>query len=237
MSQFTEDLKQRLPDHLNCLFYSCSGSEANVLATHLARAYTGNYPVVTLQNSYHGTVGAQLLTNIGSWNHDDLPRTVGVVPSCFPDMYRGPWSNVEEASEMYAKQVKDVIEFNTSGKVACLSAEPVQGAGGINPLPKGFLVKAAEHVRNAGGLLICDEVQTGFARMGTHYWGFEYQGVKPDIVVMAKTIANGIPLAAVACSREIANSLKKLTFSTFSANPVALAAGREVLKVIDEEGM
>ena len=109
-----------------------------MLATHLARAYTGNYPILTLQNSYHGTVGAQLLTNIGTWNHDDLPRTVGVVPSCFPDMYRGPWSTVEEASEMYAKQVKDVIEFNTSGKVASLSAEPVQGAGGINPLPKGF---------------------------------------------------------------------------------------------------
>jgi alanine-glyoxylate transaminase/(R)-3-amino-2-methylpropionate-pyruvate transaminase len=116
-------------------------------------------------------------------------------------------------------------------------AEPIQGVGGINPMPKGFVNKASEHVKNAGGLYLSDEVQTGFGRLGTHYWGFEQLGTQPDMVSMAKTIGNGLPLAAVACSKEICDSLSKLTFSTYSANPLAVAAGRETLRVIDEEGM
>lgn len=116
-------------------------------------------------------------------------------------------------------------------------AEPIQGVGGINPMPKGFVNKASEHVKNAGGLYLSDEVQTGFGRLGTHYWGFEQLGTQPDMVSMAKTIGNGLPLAAVACSKEVCDSLSKLTFSTYSANPLAVAAGRETLRVIDEEGM
>lgn len=116
-------------------------------------------------------------------------------------------------------------------------AEPIQGVGGINPMPCGFVNRAAEHVRNAGGLYMSDEVQTGFGRLGSHYWGFESLGTQPDMVTMAKTIGNGIPLAAVACSKEVADCLDKLTFSTYSANPLAVAAGRETLKVIDDEGM
>ena len=104
-------------------------------------------------------------------------------------------------------------------------------------MPRGFVNKASEHVRNAGGLYLSDEVQTGFGRLGSHYWGFEHLGTKPDMVSMAKTIGNGLPLAAVACSKEIADCLKKITFSTYSANPLAVAAGRETRKVIDDEGM
>jgi len=151
-------------------------------------------------------------------------------------MYRGPWS-AEEAAEKYADQVKNTIDFNTPGGVAIFMAEPIQGVGGINPMPKGFANKAHEHVKNAGGLYLSDEVQTGFGRLGDHYWGFEQLGIKPDMISMAKTIGNGFPLAAVACTKEVCDSLNKITFSTYSANPLAIAAGRECLRVIDDEGM
>ena len=96
--------------------------------------------------------------------------------------------------------------------------------------------EAIPHVKNAGGLILSDEVQTGFGRCGTHYWGCDWLGFKPDLVTMAKGIGNGFPLAAVATSREIANCMEKVTFTTYGANPMAMAAGREVLKVIDDEG-
>lgn len=116
--------------------------------------------------------------------------------------------------------------------------EPFQGAGGVIPHPEGYCKMAREHVHNAGGLYLSDEVQTGFGRLGEHYWGFERMGVKPDIITMAKSIGNGMPLAAVATSKEIANSMVgKTTFITYSANKLCVVAGREVLKVIDEEGL
>jgi len=93
------------------------------------------------------------------------------------------------------------------------------------------------HIKAAGGLLLSDEVQTGFGRVGSHYWGCDMQGYKPDIVTMAKQMGNGFPVAAVACSKEVASSLNKLTFSTYGGNPLSMAAGREVIRVIDDEGM
>lgn len=224
-----------MPDHLECIFFTTSGSEANAIATHLAREYTGNWPVLTLKNAYHGMGGTQHLTAMNCWNHD-MPRTQGIEHTCFPDTFRGNWKG-EQAAEMYAKEVKETIDFNTSGKVALFMAEPIQGGGGIHPQPEGFIPKAAEHVRNAGGLVLIDEVQTGFGRLGTHYWGFEWLGVKPDIITMAKQIGNGMPYGAIATTKEIANCLKKLTFHTYSGNPMCMAAGREVLKVIDDEGL
>jgi len=133
--------------------------------------------------------------------------------------------------------VKEAIDFNTSGQVALFMAEAIQGVGGLNPLPQGFIQHVIPHVKAAGGLLLSDEVQTGFGRVGSHYWGCDMLGYKPDIITMAKQMGNGFPLAAVACSKEVASSLNKLTFSTYGGNPFAVAAGREVLRVIDDEGM
>lgn len=116
-------------------------------------------------------------------------------------------------------------------------AEPIQGVGGLNPLPQGFMQEVIPHVKAAGGLLLSDEVQTGFGRIGSHYWGCEMLGYKPDIITMAKQMGNGFPLAAVAVSKEVGASMKKLTFSTYGGNPLAMAAGREVIKVIDDEKM
>ena len=114
-------------------------------------------------------------------------------------------------------------------------AEPIQGVGGINPTPYGFMQPAIEHVKAAGGLILSDEVQTGFGRCGSHYWGCDMLDFKPDIVTMAKQMGNGFPIAAVACSKEVASCMTKLTFSTYGANPIGMAAGREVIKVVDDE--
>jgi alanine-glyoxylate transaminase/(R)-3-amino-2-methylpropionate-pyruvate transaminase len=116
--------------------------------------------------------------------------------------------------------------------------EPVQGYGGIVQMPPGYIAGAVERVRAAGGLAIIDEVQSGFARTGDAYWAFELDGVVPDIVVMAKGIGNGIPLAAVVVRREVADAMQdKFVFHTYGANPVACAAGRAVLRVIEEDGL
>lgn len=188
-----------------------------------------------LGNGYHGHGGSAYLTNFSPYNHD-IPKTQGVELAPFPDMFRAPWSK-EEAPQRYADQLKQNIDYATSGKMALFMVEAIQGAGGIVPIPKEFMQKAIPHLKETGALLLSDEVQTGFGRMGSHYWGCDMLGYKPDIVTMAKHIGNGFPLAAVATTKEIASNYKKMTFTTYGANPIAMAAGREILKVIDEEGL
>ena len=163
-----------------------------------------------------------------------VPRTAGIEATVFPELYRGPFTP-EEAGKRYADLLKEAIDFNTPGNVASLLSEPIQGAGGVYPLPKDFMKYAVPHVKAAGGLLASDEVQTGFGKLGTHYWGTDYLGYKPDLISMAKHIGNGFPLGAVAATREVASSTGKMIGSTYGGNPVAMAAGREVLKVIDDE--
>lgn len=142
------------------------------------------------------------------------------------------------ASKMYVDQLKDVLVHSTSKKVAGFISEPIQGVGGTVQLPKGFLKGAYELIRERGGVCISDEVQTGFGRLGSHYWGFETQGVVPDIVTMAKGIGNGFPMAAVITTPEIAHSFAQAVhFNTFGGNPVASAVGKAVLEAIDEDGV
>src|SRR6185312_1511172 len=154
-----------------------------------------------------------------------------------PDPYRGPYTrNDADAGKKYAADVKQLIEFATSGQVAGFIAESIQGVGGVVVFPDNYLKHAYEHVRAAGGVCIADEVQAGFGRTGTHYWGFEAQGVIPDIVTMAKGIGNGCPLAAVVTTPEIAKTLAaRIHFNTFGGNPVVCAQGSAVLDVIDRE--
>ena len=132
--------------------------------------------------------------------------------------------------------MKSVIDYATSGRVAGFVAESIQGVGGAVVFPDGYLPRAYAHVRAAGGLCVADEVQAGFGRTGTHYWGFETQGVVPDIVTMAKGIGNGLPLGAVVTTPEIAEALRsRIHFNTFGGNPVVMAQARTVLEVIDDE--
>eukprot|EP00356_Strombidium_inclinatum_P007363 CAMPEP_0170491964 /NCGR_PEP_ID=MMETSP0208-20121228/11428_1 /TAXON_ID=197538 /ORGANISM="Strombidium inclinatum, Strain S3" /LENGTH=452 /DNA_ID=CAMNT_0010767625 /DNA_START=11 /DNA_END=1369 /DNA_ORIENTATION=- len=232
-SLYAKELADKLPPGLDHVFFVSSGSEANSFATNLARLATKHYPIVTLRNGYHGAQGSGHLTSIGNWNQN-IPRTQGIEQAAFPDSYRSAYAPQDQA-HYYSKDVEDTIAFCTSGNVALFMAEAVQGVGGIYPLPDGYLKKAYSHVRAAGGLCLSDEVQTGFGRLGSHYWGFEEAGVVPDIVTMAKQIGNGFPLAAVACSSKIVQPFEKLCFTTYGGNPAAMAAGREVLRVIDDE--
>ena len=117
-------------------------------------------------------------------------------------------------------------------KMAGFIFEPIQGVGGLNPLPGDYAPRVAELVRQKGGLIVADEVQTGFGRVGTKYWGHRWQGVKPDIVTMAKGIGNGMPMAAVVTRREILDSIKNIYFNTFGGGLLQCRVGIEVLDII-----
>jgi alanine-glyoxylate transaminase/(R)-3-amino-2-methylpropionate-pyruvate transaminase len=174
------------------------------------------------------------LTGIKTCRHN-VPLSPGILHVHNPDQYRG----VHGATvEPYLREIDITIDSSTPGQIAGFIAEPIQGFGGVIPLPLGYLKGAFERVRAAGGVCIVDEVQTGFARTGSHYWGFEAHEVMPDIIVMAKGIGNGYPLAAVVARREVAEAMaQKKFFNTYGANPVACAAGRAVLRVIDDDGL
>ncbi len=176
------------------------------------------------------------LTAHRTWKFN-VPHSFGVHHAITPDPYRGLWRRDDaDAGKKYAADVKNLLDFATSGQVAGFIAESIQGVGGCVVFPDGYLKYVYEHVRAAGGLCIADEVQTGFGRTGTHYWGFETQGVVPDIVTMAKGIGNGCPLGAVVTTPKIAATLAQRThFNTFGGNPVACAQGRAVLEIIERE--
>jgi alanine-glyoxylate transaminase/(R)-3-amino-2-methylpropionate-pyruvate transaminase len=239
IAEYGRELAAKMPGPLKVCYFLNSGSEANDLALLLARVYTGNFDVIALRNAYHGGVASSLgLTAHSTWKFN-VPHGFGVHHALNPDPYRGPWSREDpQAGAKYAADVKNLIDFATPGRVAAFFAESIQGVGGAVVYPEGYLPRVYEMVRQAGGVCIADEVQTGFGRTGRHYWGFENQGVIPDIVTLAKGIGNGAPLAAVVTTPEIAEALtRRHHFNTFGGNPVSCAMGRAVLEIIDREGL
>ena len=234
---FAEKLASKLPGDLKVCYFVNSGSEANDLALLMARASTGNFDLIALRNAYHGGNASGMgVTAHSTWKYN-VPHSFGVHHAIAPYQYRGPYGYDDaDAGKKYAADVKEVIDYATPGKVAGFIAESIQGVGGFVEFPQGYLKNVYEHVRAAGGVCIADEVQTGFGRTGTHFWGFETQGVIPDIVTMAKGIGNGCPLAAVVTTAKIAQSLVgKVHFNTFGGNPVVSAIGKAVLEVIEKE--
>jgi len=237
IAEYAQKLAAKMPGELKVCYFVNSGSEANDLALLMARAYTGNYDVVALRNSYHGGNATGMgLTAHRTWKFN-VPHSFGVHHAIAPDPYRGAWGRDDErAGFNYAADVRNLIEHATSGQVAGFIAESIQGVGGCVVFPDNYLQHAYEHVHAAGGVCIADEVQTGFGRTGTHYWGFETQGVVPDIVTMAKGIGNGAPLGAVVTTPKIAATIAQRThFNTFGGNPVVCAQGTAVLEVIERE--
>lgn len=232
---YARDLASRLPGDLRVCYFVNSGSEANDLALLMARAFTGNFDMIALRNAYHGgSPSTMALTSHNTWKFN-TPHSFGVHHAVAPDLYRGRWTE-PDCGPAYAGEIQNLIQLATSGRVAGFIAESIQGVGGAVVFPDGYLREAYRHVRAAGGLCIADEVQTGFGRTGTHFWGFETQGVVPDIVTMAKGIGNGCPLAAVVTTPQIAACLtERLHFNTFGGNPVSCAQGRAVLEVIERE--
>ena len=237
IAEFAEKLASKMPGDLKVCYFVNSGSEANDLALLMARAYTGNYDMIALRNAYHGgNVAGMGMTAHSTWKFN-VPHSFGVHHAIVADPYRGPYGrNDAEAGKKYAADVKQLIDFASPGQVAGFIAESIQGVGGVVVFPDGYLKAVYEQVRAAGGVCIADEVQSGFGRTGTHFWGFETQGVIPDIVTMAKGIGNGCPLAAVVTTPQIAAVLaKRIHFNTFGGNPVVCAMGKAVLEVIERE--
>ncbi|KAL1368809.1 hypothetical protein HN51_022948 [Arachis hypogaea] len=232
IADFAQALASKLPGNLKVVFFTNSGTEANELAIMIARLYTGCHDIISLRNAYHGNAaGTMGATAQSIWKFNVVQSGVHHVVN--PDPYRGIFGS---DGEKYARDVQDVINFGTSGNVAAFISEAIQGVGGIVELAPGYLPAAYSMVKKAGGLCIADEVQAGFARIGSHFWGFESHGVVPDIVTMAKGIGNGIPLGAVVTTPEIAEVLtRRCYFNTFGGNPVCTAAGLAVLKVIEKE--
>ena len=237
IAEYAQLLASKMPGELKVCYFVNSGSEANDLALLMARAYTGNYDVVALRNAYHGGNASGMgLTAHATWKFN-VPHSFGVHHAIVADPYRGPWGrNDPEAGKKYAADVKNLIDYATPGQVAGFIAESIQGVGGCVVFPDDYLKHVYEHIRTAGGVCIADEVQAGFGRTGSHYWGFETQGVIPDIVTMAKGIGNGAPLGAVVTTSKIAAALAQRThFNTFGGNPVVCAQGKAVLEVIERE--
>ena len=234
---YAERLTATLPGALDVCFLVNSGSEANELALRLARAATGKHDALVIDGAYHGSTGTCVEMSPYKFNGpggSGKADWVHVVPT--PDTYRG---GVTGAA--YAAEVGQVIAKAVSGgrSIAAFFAESLLSCGGQIPLPEGYLAAAFEHVRAAGGVCIADEVQVGFGRVGDAMWGFELQGVVPDIVVMGKPIGNGHPLGAVVCTREVAEAFDSGMefFSTFGGNPVSAAVGMAVLDVIELESL
>lgn len=234
-------LAETLPDPLGVFFFVSSGSEANDLALRLARTKTGRGDIIVVDGAYHGNLNS--LIEISPYKFDGpggrgAPPHVQKVPT--PDGYRGEHKYGNPAAgSLYALAVKQAVErIEEKGRgVAAFICESLMGCAGQIVYPEGYLREAFAHVRKAGGVCIADEVQVGLGRVGSQFWGFETQGVVPDIVTMGKPIGNGHPLAAVATTPEIAASFDTGMeyFNTFGGNPVSCAVGLAVLDVIRQE--
>ncbi len=236
---------KRLADHfpadsgLTVTYFTNSGSEANDVATLMARVHTGNFDVISLGEGYHGGTQTTMgLTALDTWKYP-IPQGFGVKHTTPGYCYRCPLGLEYPSCDVQcARDIEALIESESGGKLAAFIAEPIQGAGGVIDPPPEYFKIIYDIVRAHGGLCIADEVQTGFGRLGTHFWGFEKYGVVPDIVVMAKGIGNGAPLAAVTTRMEIAECMKqKLHFNTFGGNPVSMIQGLTTLEIIDDEDL
>ncbi|XP_074851789.1 alanine--glyoxylate aminotransferase 2, mitochondrial isoform X2 [Carettochelys insculpta] len=255
--EYADKLTALLPDPLKVVCLTNSGSEANDLAMLMARLYTRNFDLICFRGGYHGASPYTLgLTSVGVFK-PSIANGFGCQTTMLPDVFRGPWGGSHcrdspvqtirkcscsqgccEANDQYIEQLKDTLRTCASKAVAGFIAEPIQGYNGAVQYPKRFLQEAFRLIRERGGVCIADEVQTGFGRTGSHFWGFQTHDVVPDIVTTAKGIGNGFPMAAVITTREIANILAQIFhFNTFGGNAVACVVGSAVLDVLAEDDL
>lgn len=222
---YAERLTATLPDPLNVCYFVNSGSEANELAVRLARARTKARDMIVLDHAYHGNTTTAI--DLSPYKHDG-PGGNGPPP----------WVHkVPLPTENHVNHVDEVLK--NSPAICGFIAESMPSVAGQIILPPGYLSHVYNSIRRAGGVCIADEVQTGYGRIGTHFWGFESYGVVPDIVVLGKPIGNGHPIGAVITTRAIADSFDNGMefFSTFGGNAVSCAIGLAVLEVVQEENL
>jgi alanine-glyoxylate transaminase / (R)-3-amino-2-methylpropionate-pyruvate transaminase len=234
-------LAEHMPEGsgLTVSYFTNSGSEANEVAILSAREFTGRHEVISLRNGYHGgTQAAMALTAHGTWKFPSSP-TAGVKHATPGYCYRCPFGLEYPSCDLKcARDVEDLIRYETPGEVAAFIAEPIQGVGGVVAPPPEYFRVVYDIVRRHGGLCIADEVQTGFGRTGAAFWGFENWGVVPDLVTMAKGIGNGAPLGACVTRPEVARTMtRRIHFNTFGGNPVSMTQGLATLEVIDADGI
>ena len=239
--RYAKQLTARLPSDLTVCFFVNSGSEANDLALRIARTVTGRHGLIVIEGAYHGHT--QSLVDASPYKFagpGGAGRQPHVYPIPMPDPYRGLHPGDDSAEEYAAHVTRAVHTMRVAGTApAAFIAESLLGCGGQIEPPPQYLRHAFERARAAGALCIADEVQVGFGRMGSHFWGFETQEATPDIVTMGKPIGNGHPLGAVVTTRAIADAFANGMeyFNTFGGNPVSCAAGLAVLEVIHEEDL
>jgi 4-aminobutyrate aminotransferase-like enzyme len=231
-------LAEIAPGRLESTFFTNSGTEAIETAVMLACIHTGRSEILVPRLGYSGrSVLATNLTAQGTWR--PLASSVpGIKHVVAPYPYRCPFCRgrcTGDCGDAFAEELIAVIETTTSGKPAAFLAETILGVGGFIVPPRGYFRRAAEIIRSYGGLFICDEVQAAFGRTGDRWFGIEHWDVEPDIVVMAKGIANGMPVGATTTRPEIAASWTAKTISTFGGNPISMAAVRATLGVLRRE--
>jgi len=241
---YAERLTTYFPDPLSVVCFVNSGTEANELALRIARTLTNRKDIIALNWGYHGNsnamvdISAYKFARKGGKGADEYTQIAEL-----PDPYRGRLSGYgDDAARGYAGSVQSCIEsIHSAGRAgpAAFIAEGISGCGGQIVYPDNYLKHAFSHARNAGGLCIVDEVQTGFGRVGDAMWAFELQNVTPDIVTLGKPMGNGHPLAALVTTREIASAFANGMefFSSFGGNPVSCAVGMAVLDVIERENL
>ena len=232
LTTYAERLLNKLPSNLDKLFFVNSGSAATDLAIRLARTYTKRDEFIVIDQGYHGNT--QIGIDVSSYKFDSKGGEGArshIHKLAMPDTYR-----YSKSGAQYAEQVNGIVDL---GQIAGFIGESILSCGGQLVLPDGYFEHIYEKIRTAGGVCIADEVQVGFGRVGEQFWGFELQGVEPDIVIMGKPIGNGHPLAAVATTTPIAESFDNGMefFSSFGGNPVSCEIGMAVLDVIEDEGL
>jgi 4-aminobutyrate aminotransferase len=231
-----EKVAQIAPGKLKKSYFTNSGTEANEVAIIAARIYTGNYEILALRHGYSGhSQLAKSLTGLSTYRKAGV-IPYGVVQAPGPYCYRCPYGLIYPSCDLHcAKDIEEVIRTSTSGQIAGLLAETIQGLGGFIVPPPGYFKIVANIVRNYGGLFIADEVQAAWGRTGKKWWGIEHWEVEPDIITSAKGMANGVPIGLTLTRPEIADAYKGLTISTFGGNPVTCVAAKATIDLIEEE--
>ncbi len=231
-----EKLARLTPGKLKKSFFTTRGSEADETAVVLAKIFTGRQEILALRHGYSGRTHLAMGLTAHS-NYRLIPNPIaGIIHAAAPYCYRCPFGQTyPDCGVKCAQDLEEAIQTQTTGKPAAFLAEPIQGVGGFITPPLEYFQIAVGIVRKYGGIFICDEVQTGFGRTGGKWFGIEHYGVEPDIMTMAKGIANGFPVGATIATEEIANAWTGATISTFGGNPVSMAAVDATLSVMERE--
>ena len=235
--ELAERLVNLAPQNLKKVFLNATGTEADETAVMLAQLYTGNSEILALRHGYSGrSMLAQSLTAHAPWRA--IPTQIASVKHALaPYCYRCPLKlSPKNCGTACATDIEELIQTTTTGRIAGILVEPIMGVGGFITPPEEYFRIVADIVRKHGGVFISDEVQTGFGRTGKT-WGIEHYGVEPDMITVAKGIANGFPLAAVISTKEIAGSLEKNTISTFGGNPVSCASANSTIDIIKRDNL